>query len=1016
MKKTKRLKLLTCLLCFVVLAATFVQAPVTAATDSSTERKGTIENGTTIYANPWDDADTSTADLYLTNEISITILETINTDGEIWYKYECSSSIAASWISSDAYPYVKASDVTLESSDGSEVAGDAISAEVSGEGLPDDNGITGTVRTSTKTLSYSDIDFTKYSYSIAEITSDNFIAAMDITLSKGNETNWQPSSEGQMAKVTLDVSDTDLEDGDMVVLTHIHNEEATQYTYVVIDSKLTFYTDSFSIYVVSQVNDTTGTKITAGDTYSMTVGEEKTFYYVFASNNNQTSLIGDVWTVEDTANVISYTVYDSSYVNGTSKAYTWKAPWITVTAKKAGKVTLYAKVYYQSQDLWGNVSYNETTESFIINVSKKSGFYIENDIAASGCLKPAWSEDTDTTEYTYQWTRSDNQIIRSEALADDGSVNVSLDRGGITNSRDPITYTVIAYNAAGEQVGTDLYQVLYGNEILNPSFETPDLTNINGTKYTHLALYNGYEGLYWKTTAPGSGNVLGLDVELVSTDNGTNSHGLQTAAAGNQFAELNAEAAGTLYQDVLTTSGATFNWSFSHAARKTNSETMYIVIGATQYAQSIVNTDNINALIQAAQKEGTIPDASKSNEGLSFSYNGGDYCIWQHTSKVSDNPRWTSISGTYTVPQGQYLTRLFFASASGSTVGNFIDAISAGEHMKYKVEYYPEGTIDNDKTETGNGTVYTNVDLENLQSYLDAGYVITKVEINGNDYSGDITKGLYITDYGESGNDDYPIVVKITLRKKAITVRKNVTIEGWDQLSDTERTELVNGYTATFELYDANNQVKGTTTLTVANVASDGTVSVLGEFSNASNLAYGTYTVKETSYTDLERYTLDSTEYNVGGTSTKDYATVTLSSSSPTASVTCTNNYNISVADLTITKSGVEDVDHHAGSDTNKEERQSTIFKVTGPNGYSQEVVICGNDSITIRDLPLGNYTVTEKTDWSWRYTPTSTQEIITLRADGATVTFANGRKQSLWLNGGAYCENTFDSIGGGTN
>lgn len=1011
MKKTKRLKLLTCLLCFVVLAATFVQAPVTVATDGSTERKGTIENGTTIYANPWDDADTNTAELYFTDEISIIILETIHTDGELWYKYECSSSIVASWISSDDYPYIKASDVTLESGEESEITGEAISAEVSGEGLPGDNGITGTVRTSTKTLSYSDIDFTKYSYRIAEITSENFVAAMDITLSKGSEANWQPRSEGEVAKVTLDVSNTDLEDGDMVVLTHIHNEEATQYTYVVIDSKLTFYTDSFSIYVVSGKGDESTTKpVTTGSTYNMPVGDTKTFYYKFTTNSNQVSLIGDVWAVEDTANVIAYTVYNSSYVNGTSSAYTWKAPWITVTAKKAGRVTLYAKVYYQ-----GNGQKHEATESFEIEVSEESDFHIKDDIAASGSLKPEWSTGTDETGYTYQWTRSDNQTIRSEALVADGSVNVSLDRGGVTNSRDPITYTVKAYNAAGEQVGQDSYQVLYGNEILNSSFETPDLSSINGTRYTHLALYNGYEGLYWKTTAPGSGNVLGLDVELVSTDNGTNSHGLQTAASGNQFAELNAEAAGTLYQDVLTTSGATFNWSFSHAARKTDSETMYIVIGATAKAQSIVNTENINALVAAAQKAGTIPDASTSNVGLSFSYAGGDYYIWQHTSGVNDNPRWTSISGTYTVPQGQYLTRLFFASASGSTVGNFIDAISAGEHMKYKVEYYPDGKIANDKTESGNGTVYSNVTLANLQSYLNQGYVVTNVKINGNDYSGDIKNGLYITDYGDSNDDDYPIVVKITLRKKAITVRKNVTIEGWDQLSDTERTALVSGYNATFKLYDAGGTVKDETTLTVANVASDGSVSVLGEFSQASSLSDGTYTMKETSCSTLERYTLNSTEYE-GGTSTEGGVTVTLSNNSPTASVTCTNNYKIGVADLTVTKTGVEEVDHHDGSKNNKEERQSTIFQVTGPNNYSQEVVICGNGTITIKDLPLGEYTVTEKTDWSWRYTPTSNNKQITLSTNGATVTFANERKQIKWLNGGAYCENKFNSIGGGTN
>ena len=29
-----------------------------------------------------------------------------------------------------------------------------------------------------------------------------------------------------------------------------------------------------------------------------------------------------------------------------------------------------------------------------------------------------------------------------------------------------------------------------------------------------------------------------------------------------------------------------------------------------------------------------------------------------------------------------------------------------------------------------------------------------------------------------------------------------------------------------------------------------------------------------------------------------------------------------------------------------------------------------GNGKTTVTDLPVGSYTVTEKTDWSWRYTP----------------------------------------------
>lgn len=104
------------------------------------------------------------------------------------------------------------------------------------------------------------------------------------------------------------------------------------------------------------------------------------------------------------------------------------------------------------------------------------------------------------------------------------------------------------------------------------------------------------------------------------------------------------------------------------------------------------------------------------------------------------------------------------------------------------------------------------------------------------------------------------------------------------------------------------------------------------------------------------------------------------------------------VADLTITKSGAEDID----------ENQSFIFTVTGPNDFSAKVVIQGNGSVTIKGLKVGTYTVTEDTDWSWRYTPQNRTQSITLNpAVTNTVTFVNTRSKGKWLGGDAYECNT---------
>lgn len=112
------------------------------------------------------------------------------------------------------------------------------------------------------------------------------------------------------------------------------------------------------------------------------------------------------------------------------------------------------------------------------------------------------------------------------------------------------------------------------------------------------------------------------------------------------------------------------------------------------------------------------------------------------------------------------------------------------------------------------------------------------------------------------------------------------------------------------------------------------------------------------------------------------------------------------VAQLTITKQGAYSGD----------ENQSFVFTVTGPNGYSERVVIYGNGSVTIKNLKPGTYTVTEE-GWSWRYTGNgSIGATISARTPGS-VTFTNVRQTEeshttdgwKWLGGDAYKLNSFN-------
>ena len=112
--------------------------------------------------------------------------------------------------------------------------------------------------------------------------------------------------------------------------------------------------------------------------------------------------------------------------------------------------------------------------------------------------------------------------------------------------------------------------------------------------------------------------------------------------------------------------------------------------------------------------------------------------------------------------------------------------------------------------------------------------------------------------------------------------------------------------------------------------------------------------------------------------------------------------FEYDVADLTITKQGCENID----------ENQSFLFDVTGPNGYSQRVVIKGNGSVTIKGLKIGTYIVTEVTNWSWRYKANSNSQKIDLKpAMSNTVNFTNTRSNHKWLGGDAYCKNVFDTV-----
>ena len=85
------------------------------------------------------------------------------------------------------------------------------------------------------------------------------------------------------------------------------------------------------------------------------------------------------------------------------------------------------------------------------------------------------------------------------------------------------------------------------------------------------------------------------------------------------------------------------------------------------------------------------------------------------------------------------------------------------------------------------------------------------------------------------------------------------------------------------------------------------------------------------------------------------------------------------------------------------DENQTFLFHVTG-EGLDMTLTIHGNGNATISGLDVGkSYTVTQLTDWSWRYTTETGKKSITLTTGEDKVEFPQARTSTKWLDGNAF-------------
>lgn len=104
-------------------------------------------------------------------------------------------------------------------------------------------------------------------------------------------------------------------------------------------------------------------------------------------------------------------------------------------------------------------------------------------------------------------------------------------------------------------------------------------------------------------------------------------------------------------------------------------------------------------------------------------------------------------------------------------------------------------------------------------------------------------------------------------------------------------------------------------------------------------------------------------------------------------------------------------IEKKAANGSKIDQNQTFVFRVQG-EGVNMQVVITGANKQVIKNLPVGDYTITEDTSWSWKYTPDggATQELKAGRIhDGvATVTFKNENNGTNWLTSIAKVINTW--------
>ena len=407
----------------------------------------------------------------------------------------------------------------------------------------------------------------------------------------------------------------------------------------------------------------------------------------------------------------TYTTTGYQYSKALAQDTTTEIAYISYNSSSGGESGWF---WADANENWNYLNNNDDNYNIYLVYKILPGVLVMDKIADDGSLEAKYTPADNTTQTTvasYEWYKSDS---KDGTYTKVDKVNYQAGTSIVSNISDDGTKLYPAYDDGARKwykVKVTLsnntveesspYQVTYYDQLQNGGFETPaydDRTNqISNEDY---ATNNGV----WQTT--GTNN--GFDIEIVRqgigdgasayswwTNAGNNTslnrddHNWANAAyAGSQFAELNCEAAGALYQDVLTIPGTSLNYWLAHRARGNNADsmqydTMYLVI----MPKSAAVDDNKYELTTQTQLEtkltqllGRNLNDSTEKDGVLYDSNG-----IKVLRVTSTNQRWQYINEVNGYTPTSSLTRFFFMSgktASGkNTVGNFLDQVGFSQEL-----------------------------------------------------------------------------------------------------------------------------------------------------------------------------------------------------------------------------------------------------------------------------------------------------------------------------------------------